>query len=238
MNTGTEMKTLFTAPLRVMALRLTVDEFNSWGTKHLLYGVILAWIAGIGRYWDNPRAALWQHLGLGSVAYVFALGAFLFLLLWPLRPDNWNFPRLVTMLAFTSPLAFLYALPVERWIGPDDARTLNGWFLFIVALWRVIIYGVFLGHVARLSPLSWFVALFLPLASIVAALASLNLEHAVFEFMAGLREREHTSADGAYALVIALAYLSVLASPFLLLLYLCAIFNAWRTHKQKAGLED
>jgi hypothetical protein len=156
------------------------------------------------------------------------------LLVWPLRPQNWNFLRLVTMLAFTSPLAFLYALPVERWVTLDQAMSFNGWFLFIVAVWRVIIYGAFLGHVARLGPLTWFVALFLPLASIVAALASLNLEHAVFEFMAGLRERQHTSADGAYAWVIVLAYLSILASPFLLLLYLCAIFSARKTHIQEA----
>lgn len=232
------MKTLLTAPLRVITFRLTVEEFNSWGARHLLYGIVLAWIAGMGRYWDNPRAALWQHLGLGSVVYVFALGVFLFLLLWPLRPSNWNCLRLVTMLAFTSPLAFLYALPVERWMTLQEAASLNGWFLFIVAVWRVVIYGVFLGHVARLSPLPWFVSLFLPLASIVAALASLNLEHAVFEFMAGLREREHTSADGAYAWVMVLAYLSVLASPFLLLLYLCAILNAWRTRRRMADLED
>ena len=73
-----------------------------------------------------------------------------------------------------------------------------------------------------------FVAFFLPLASIVAALASLNLEHAVFELMAGLRPTQHTSSDSAYALVIFLTWMSMLASPMLALLYILAVVRAWR----------
>ena len=53
---------------------------------YLLLGILSAWLAGIGRYGDNPRAEWWQHWGLGSVAYIFVLSLVLFLLLWPLRP--------------------------------------------------------------------------------------------------------------------------------------------------------
>jgi hypothetical protein len=232
------MKPLLTAPLRVIGLQLTPDEFNTWGTKHLLYGVLLAWLAGMGRYWDNPRADLWQHLGLGSVAYVFALGLFLYLLLWPLKPQNWKFAQLMTMLAFTSPLAFLYALPVERWMPRSAAASLNGWFLFIVALWRVMIYGRFLSRVAGLASVRFFIGLLLPLAFIVAGLAALNLEHAVFQLMGGLREGDRTSADNAYHLVLALSYLSILASPFLLILYVCAIVSAWKTARRSPAPDD
>jgi hypothetical protein len=232
------MKPLLTAPLRVIGFQLTPDEFNTWGTKHFLYAVLLAWLAGIGRYWDNPRAGFWQHLGLGSVAYVFALGLYLYLILWPLKPANWNFTRLVTMLAFTSPLAFLYALPVERWMPRKDAASLNGWFLFTVALWRVIIYGRFLSRVAGFDTMRYFIALLLPPASIVAGLAALNLEHAVFQLMGGLREVDRTSADSSYEVVLMLSYLSLLTSPFLVLLYICAIVSARSTTKSSSAIED
>jgi hypothetical protein len=37
------------------------------GRLYLAIGLVAACLAGIGRYWDNPRAHLWQHLGMGSV---------------------------------------------------------------------------------------------------------------------------------------------------------------------------
>lgn len=47
----------------------------------LAYGFIFTWLAGVGRYWDNPRAELWQIMGLGSIAYVFVLA----LIIWGVR---------------------------------------------------------------------------------------------------------------------------------------------------------
>src|SRR3712207_7552248 len=47
-------------------------------SSDLAFGLACTWLVGVGRYWDNPRASLLQHLGVGSVVYVFALA----LLLW------------------------------------------------------------------------------------------------------------------------------------------------------------
>jgi len=43
------------------------------GGMHLMFGLLCAWLAGMGRYWDDPGAHLLQRLGVGSVIYVFAL---------------------------------------------------------------------------------------------------------------------------------------------------------------------
>jgi hypothetical protein len=231
------MKPLLTAPLRVIKFQLTRDEFNTWGAKHLLYGMLLAWLAGIGRYWDNPRADLWQHLGLGSVAYVFVLGLFLFLFLWPLLPQNWNYARLVTFIAFTSPLAYLYALPVEMWMPLKYAAISNVAFLAVVAFWRVIAFGTFLVRVAQLSFFRAFVGMTVPLAGIVAALYALNLEHAVFNLMAGLHDTEATSVDGAFMVIFLLTAVSYYGAPFLILLYLIAIASASRAADKRAEAE-
>ena len=45
----------------------------------------------MGRYWDNPRVGLAQHLGLGSVVYVFVLAAVLWLSFWLMRPTDWTY---------------------------------------------------------------------------------------------------------------------------------------------------
>jgi hypothetical protein len=39
----------------------------------------------------------------------------------------------------TAPLAWLYAVPVERFLSPADAVRANLWLLGIVALWRVVL---------------------------------------------------------------------------------------------------
>ena len=36
---------------------------------YLAWGLLTAWLAGIGRYWDHPNAAWWQYAGLGSVSF-------------------------------------------------------------------------------------------------------------------------------------------------------------------------
>ena len=56
----------------LLFLRITPDMKNL-ANYYLSFGVLSAWVVGIGRYWDNPRADLWQYLGLGSVAYIFIL---------------------------------------------------------------------------------------------------------------------------------------------------------------------
>lgn len=202
---------------------MDVSIFN-W---YLAFGIGFTWLCGIGRYWDNPRADLWQYLGLGSVAYIFIMAFILWLLILPLKPANWRYKNILLFVSLTSPPAILYAIPVERFMSLQSAQLANVWFLAVVAIWRVALLLKYLKSVARLSGLCVGVATLLPLTLIVAVLAALNLEHVVFKIMAGLEDHEKSANDGAYIILVIITYFSVMASPVLLSLY------AWLIHKRR-----
>ena len=206
---------------------LTFQSLEINAKRDLVYlsiaGVVFAWIARLGRYWDHPSAHLWQYMGLGSVVYIFVLSALIWILALPLRPERWSYLSVLTFVGLTSPLAWLYAIPVERLVSISFAISANVLFLALVAMWRVALYVYFLRIVAKLSDAKVFVLTLLPLTGIIFALVVLNLEHAVFEIMAGL-ETERTGSevihDGVYQFVILLGMGSFFAAPILFLLYL------------------
>lgn len=213
---------------RFLAFRKTSAQLHSHARSYLAFGLLVTWLVGIGRYWDSPRAELWQHLGLGSLAYVFVLALLLWLLIWPLRPQRWSYFNVLLFVTLCSPPALLYAVPVERFMSMHAAQVTNAWFLGLVAAWRVALLIVFLRRVAQLSWPSIVIATLLPLALIVVSLMFLNLEHVVFNLMAGIRDAEISSADFAYGIVVLLSVLSYVAAPFLLIGYVIAIVVAWR----------
>jgi hypothetical protein len=223
------------AVVRLLTFRLSHDEFLRLDRRHLAFGLAATWLAGIGRYWDHPDAHVLQYMGLGSVIYVVVLSMFLWLLIWPLKPANWGWVRVLTFVTLTAPPALLYAIPVERFMALEQAQTINFWFLLIVASWRVALLLFFLHRAAKLPGLLGLVASLLPLALIIVGLAIANLEQAVFTMMAGNpREQPPGSpADQAYAIVVLLALLSWISSPFLLIAYILAIVQRrWAPKKQ------
>jgi len=68
-------------------------------------------------------------MGLGSVAYIFVLSALIWILALPLRPERWSYLSVLTFVGLTSPLAWLYAIPVERFVSMDFAISANVLFL-------------------------------------------------------------------------------------------------------------
>jgi hypothetical protein len=193
---------------------------------------VFTWLAGIGRYWDSPRASTLQHLGLGSLAYVVVLSTFLWLLLMPLYPARWSFREILTFVCAVSPPALLYAIPVEKFMSLADARRANVWFLAVVAAWRVALYVIFLVRYAGFRYLRLIVAMLLPLAAIVFGLTLLNLERAVFDIMAGLDPAGGTSADAAYAVLFAITIMSYTLTPVMAGLYLVAVILAHRSRSR------
>jgi hypothetical protein len=193
----------------------------------LAWGLFVTWLAGMGRYWDHPNANWWQYAGLGSVAYVFVLSAFLWLIVAPLRPRNWSFLAVLIFVTLTSLPAVLYAIPVETFMTLENAQAANVIFLAIVASWRVALLIVFLKRVAGLSGTGVMVASLLPLTLIVTALAALNLEKAVFEIMGG--NMQQTQNDAAYFILLVITVLSVILSPIMLIIYVVLVYRAWKT---------
>src|SRR6266576_1888990 len=99
------------------------------GWRHFAAGLFCTWLVGMGRYWDNPRVGLLQHLGVGSIVYGFILSLFLWLMIWPLRPRNWSYFRVFTFVTLVSPPAILYAIPVQMFYPLDTANSINALFL-------------------------------------------------------------------------------------------------------------
>lgn len=230
------LKQILVDELRLLTFRAPSASIAANWKAYLAFGLFFTWLAGVGRYWDNPRAQLWQLSGIGSLAYVFVLSAILWVLLAPLRPANWSYRNVLVFVTLTSPPALLYALPVERFMPPVQAALANAWFLALVATWRVGLLGVFLRRVARLPWLQVVVATLLPLALIVVALAILNLEHVIFDLMAGIREEDKSSNDAAYSIVIGLAYLSFISAPFLAGAYaICVVLATLRARQRASG---
>jgi hypothetical protein len=219
--------------LRLLCFRATQSELVQLNWKHFVFGVCCTWIVGVGRYWDNPRVGLLQHLGVGSVVYIFVLSTFLWLIIYPMRPDHWSWLRVVTFISLVSPPAILYAIPVEKFCSLPTANAINAWFLAIVAAWRVALLFFFL---RRLGNLNWFaiiVSALLPLTMIVVTLTFLNLEKVVFDLMSGLIDP--SGNDTAYIILTQLTLISVLLFIPIVVCYLClAILKSRSPRKNPA----
>jgi hypothetical protein len=218
------------ALFRLFSLRFSRADLESLDGRHLAFGLVLTGLAGAGRYWDHPEPEPLQRLGVGSLAYVFALSALLWAVARPLASPALRYPHLLTVVTLTAPLAFLYAVPVERFLTLDAARSANVLFLALVASWRVAIYTLYLRRWAGLRGLSQLVATALPLCLIVAALAALNLEKAVFEIMAGLHH-PGTANDDAYVVLLLLTFGSLYAFPVLAVLWIVQLVRKRRAQR-------
>jgi hypothetical protein len=222
------LNTIVNDAIRVLSFRRPSKEIADSWQRYLAFGLLFTWLAGVGRYWDSPRAEFWQHAGFGSLAYVFVLAGLLWLIITPLKPMRWSFKNTLIFVTLTSPPAVLYAIPVERFMSLENAQTANALFLGIVATWRVALLVWFLRAVSQLTWLRIIVATLLPLTLIVVSLSLLNLEHVVFNIMSGIRPEDRSANDGAYTVVLILTYFSVMAFPFALVLYLGLVFASWR----------
>jgi hypothetical protein len=227
MDEQTHSRGVFATTVRLLTFRLTVEEFRDFSLSHLLFGLACTWVVGAGRWWDDARAGLLQHLGVGSVVYVFILAGLLWVVARPLRPRRWSYKHVLTFVALTAPPAALYAIPVEMLYGMETARTLNVLALFVVASWRVALLVFYLRRHGGLTMTASVVATLLPIVAIVCTLTLLNLERAAFATMGGLRG-EPTANDTAYAYLTLLAMLSFTLLPVLFIVYVVVCVRARR----------
>ena len=153
---------------RLITFRLTREEFLRFNLDYLAVGVICTWLVGIGRTLHNSRVEWWQHLGLGSVAYIFVLSTLLWFLLLPLRIQKLSYRHILTFVSLTSPTGFIYAIPVETFLSFDSATSARFLFLGVVAAWRVGLWAFYLRRFCQLPGFSTFIVCVLPLCFIVA----------------------------------------------------------------------
>lgn len=226
MTAGSHVRSLGRDTLALLTFRFSAERFNGLSRGHFYAGLVGTWVAGIGRYWDNPKAELAQKLGLGSLAYIFVLSALLWCVFRPVAGRAANYWKLVSFVGLTSFPAWLYAIPVERFMNMDAAISLNVLFLAVVAAWRLALLFRYTRLVYQFGWWRTTVCCLLPMTAIICLLAVLNLERAVFEIMGGLREP--TAADGSYFVILLLSLLSVWLFPVLLLNWLWFVFGRRR----------
>lgn len=208
---------------RVLTFRFIRADVLAFGRPHLLLGLAGTWMVGMGRYWDDPAASTLQHLGLGSVIYIFALAVFIFGLIHPLRVPGWTYFRVLTFIALTSFPAVFYAIPVERFVDINTANTINVWFLLLVALWRLSLLFAFFRRFTDLRIGQIITVVLLPMCVIISALFALNLHRVVFNIMGGVRNPG--PHDAAYGVLMVLTLLSVVLVIPLLIHYVFIIRN-------------
>ena len=189
-------------------------QFNK---THFFAGLIGTWIVGIGRYWDDNGASVLQHLGFGSVIYIFLLAGFIWLIVKPFRVENWNYFTVLTFISLTSFPAIFYAIPVERFFTIQAANSINVWFLAIVAAWRFGLLYYFLTHFTRLSAGNIFTVTVMPVCLIISTLTILNLHRVVFQIMGGVRNP--SPHDSSYVILMLLTGISMILTLPLLIAY-------------------
>jgi hypothetical protein len=212
--------------VKLLTFKLKRNEMLEFNNKHLLAGIIGTWIVGIGRYWDDSKASTLQHLGLGSVIYIFALAAFIWLIILPFKIEKWSYKTVLIFIALTSFPAVFYAIPVERFFSISTANTMNVWFLAIVALWRLCLLYYFLKHFTKLSAGNIMTVTFMPICLIISVLTLLNLHNVVFEVMGGIRNP--SPHDGSYIVLMWLTGLSMLFAIPLIVAYIIGISDSIR----------
>ncbi len=127
-------------------------------------GILFVFSAGVARNYDQMwfgesltwlAMPLWFSLFSGLWLFLFVFTA------WQGRPEEgkgllWHF-KIRHLVSFygvfwmTAPIAWLYAIPVERWYDPVPAAQWNIRLLAVVAIWRVLLMSRVISVIGEMS---------------------------------------------------------------------------------------
>ena len=187
-------------------------------------GLLFVLSAGFAREYDGEYliAESWHLL----VPLVASLGTSIALyiltnlvsrpLTWPL--SYWaNYPRFLALYWMTAPLAWLYAIPFERFLSAFDATAVNLSLLAIVSVWRVTLM-IRVVSVRWNAESFWSSLVVLLFGDGVALIAIINMPRPVISMMGGVR---HTASEALISIATCQVFmLGSVALPFLALLTL------------------
>lgn len=208
----------------LLTFRSSGEELRAVGGPHLAFGLLCTWLVGMGRSWDDREASLPQHLGVGSLVYVFILAFLLWATVAPIASFRVKYWQVLTFICLASPPGLLYAIPVEQFTPVETAQKLNVSLLLVVASWRVALLIFYLTRGLQLRPLEVFVTTTLPLATILAPLAVFNMLERIASAMGGLRKGQKMS-EPATEVINWIGGVSIMAWLPLVVTYLTIRFN-------------
>jgi hypothetical protein len=195
---------------RFIFFRSNSQELAEFNIRYLLLGFVLVWLAGVGRHWDDAQASAAQSSGIGSLFYVIVLAGYLWLFLWPLAPGKWNYLQVLTVICMTAPPAFLYAIPIERWMNLEMSHTVNLTALGIVAVWRVALFIYYLVYGAKFSLWHSIVGVLFPLSIIILVAGGLTMAANIADSMAGTRAPQSDPVMSVTGFMVTLSFFAFL----------------------------
>jgi hypothetical protein len=162
--------------------------------RALGYGFLLVLSAGFAREYDGKDllAEPW-HLAIPFAASLLSSLLLFALLYGVMRFKGRNVPRFwasyrsfLSLFWMTAPLAWLYAIPYERFLTPLGATEANLWTLGVVAAWRVGLMVRVASVLMNTGLASAFFFVIL-LADVEAMVALFLMPMPVIQFMGGIR---------------------------------------------------
>lgn len=190
--------------------------------QSVLIGAILVLSAGFAREYDGEDllAEPWHLLIPHVASLVTSLILYILIRINAWRAESRLPPLIAGSLTFlglywmTAPLAWLYAIPFERWTAPATALRLNMMLLALVSIWRVVLIIRVIRVVYGAGPLWHVAATVLMFGDAVMLLAFRFLPVPILHFMGGVRLTEAESVLQGTAFLLQLC-----GYPFLLLVF-------------------
>ena len=190
----------------------------------LAIGAALVLTASLARNYDGKylpgEGEAMLHGIVVSVGNSFLLFSIFYLLAMAKRsggvrpPFGRGYLSFLGLFWLTSPMAWFYAVPYERFLPPVDAISANLWTLAIVSVWRVGLMTRVLSVLWQTRPVPTLLLVAFYGDALVFAAASL-MEAPLMDFMGGL---QHSPEDAHLAGVqFSTVVLSTLAAPVLLI---------------------
>ncbi|MCP3902900.1 MAG: ankyrin repeat domain-containing protein [Planctomycetes bacterium] len=213
--------TASTLPKYLVGSRQAILEVAS-SSSALLIGVLFVVSAGLAREYDGEDLIHEPWRMLRPFAASLVAGTTLFLLvhgatLLHRGRDEGTPPSVLrayrsfmSLFWMTAPMAWLYAIPYERFMSPVDAISVNLWTLALVAGWRVLLITRVISVVYGISAVASFFLVMLFADAVVFGVVTL-VPTPIIDIMGGIRhsDRDALIAGTAFSLMI----LSVLSAP-------------------------
>ena len=177
------------------AIRAVAAGRNGWPLGPLLV-LLTAFPRNYDQTWIGEQPFLWIF---GPLIFSTVSGVFLFATLhglflrWrrdpetPKQPFRRQLASFMGLFWLTAPIAWLYALPVERFLDPLPATWANLALLGVVALWRVLLMARVIQVVQGAKFLTSLVWVLVPASFEVLVIAVLGALQHIGSMMGGMR---------------------------------------------------
>lgn len=188
----------------------------------ILIGILFVISAGLAREYDGENLLHEPWHALRPLGASLVSGTTLFLLVhlvaWMKSGKSESNPpgffvswmRFMGVFWMTAPMAWLYAIPYERWTSPVDAIKLNLWTLAIVALWRVVLMVRVIQVIYGIKGIFAFFLVMIFSDAVVFTVIT-TVPTPVIDVMGGIRQSERDALLASVTFSVTI--LSILTAP-------------------------